>query len=192
MLKKDKRKKSYRFYRRGKRKKFGFWARLGSKFLWVSIVFLTILILIYAFSFYRKLSQPEAKEQKKPVLVRIQILNGISESPVPRDEDLAQKLAKKLELLKANNIVCQIVEIEKCDIGSLGLEDSSAKESLILDRWGDEKNGIPSEVAMLTAEALGINRQNVIPKKLKNDYQDISLTLWIGNDYKILLPASSQ
>jgi hypothetical protein len=198
MFKKDRRRKSYRFYRRGKRKKFGFWARLGSKFLWVSIVFLTILILIYAFSFYQKLSQPEAKEQKNPVLVRVQILNGCSNSAVPRGEDVALKLAKRLEQLsagsigKVNNMVYEIVEIEKCDFGSIGVEDSLAKESLILDRLGDEKNSSPSEVALLTAQALGISRQNVITKKLKNNYQDVSLTIWIGDDYKILFPALSQ
>jgi hypothetical protein len=198
MFKKDRRRKSYRFYRRGKRKKFGFWANLGSKFLWVSIVFLTILILIYAFSFYQKLSQPEAKEQKNPVLVRVQILNGCSNSTVLKGEDVALKLAKRLEQLsagsigKVNNMVYEIVEIEKCDFGSIGVEDSLAKESLILDRLGDEKNSSPSEVALLTAQALGISRQNVITKKLKNNYQDISLTIWIGDDYKILFPALFQ
>lgn len=190
MFKKDKRRKAYRYYRRGKRKKFGFWAKVGSKFLWACIVFLTIILLLYAFSFYQKLSQPEVKEPRKPILARVQILNGSSE---PKRDDLAQKLAKRLGQLKADNIMSyEIVEIEKCDFKAMGLEDSLANESLILDRIGGRKDGLPSEVALVTAKALGIPSQNVISKKLKNNYQDISLTILIGDDYKTLFPALSK
>ena len=192
MFKKDKRRKTYRYYRRGKRRKFGFWARLGSKFLWISIVFLTILLLIYAFSFYQKLSQPEAKEQKEPILVRVQILNGCSVSVASSGEGLAQKLAQRLKQLKVDSIAYEIVEIEKYDFGSIGLEDSLGEESLILDRMGDEKSGSPSEVALITARELGISPQNVVYKKLKNNYRSISLTILIGNDHEIISPAISR
>jgi len=85
--------------------------------------------------------------------------------------------------MKVDNIVYQIVEIGN-------LKDSSPKESLILDRLGDQKRQTPSEVAFLTAEALGIRPRNVIFKKLKDNYQGISLTIVIGQDWKILLPST--
>jgi len=183
MFKKNKRKKEHRYYRGKRRKKSNFWSKLTSKFLWVFIIFLIILLGVYAFSFYHKLSQPEAKEQRKPTLARVQILNGCSKS---EGVDLAQKMSKRLEQLKVDNIVYQIVNIEKPELGSMGLEDSEVEESMILDRMGNEKNGSPSEVALSTAKALGISPQNVIYKRLKNNYQDVSLTILIGNDYKIL------
>ena len=96
---------------------------------------------------------------------------------------MAQRLAQRLKRLKVNDIVYQIVEIGK-------LEDSVIRESLILDRLGDQKKGLPSEVALLTAEALGIRQRNVICKKLENNYQGISLTIVIGDDWEILLPST--
>jgi len=170
---------------------------LGSKLLEISIVFLTLLILMYTFSFYKKLNQPEAsefgscgKEQKNLVFARTQILNGCQRSAGVNHTvhtaksmggGVAQRLAERLKRLRVNNIVYQIVEIEK-------LEDSVIRESLILDRLGDQKKGAPSEVALLTAEALGIPQRNVICKKLENNYQGISLTIVIGDDWEILLP----
>ena len=165
---------------------------MGSKLLEISIVFLTLLILMYTFSFYKKLNQPEAKEQKNLVFVRTQILNGCQKSAGVNHtvhtsgsigENVAQRLAERLKRLKVNNIMYQIVEIGK-------LEDSVIRESLILDRLGGQKKGAPSEVALLTAEALGIRQRNVICKKLENNYQGISLTIVIGDDWKILLPST--
>jgi hypothetical protein len=199
MFRKGKRRKTYKYYRRSKRKKLNFWTRLGSKLLWVSITFLTILLFIYAFSFYRKLSQTEASEfgfhegeERKPILARIQILNGCSDASVTKGEDLAQKIGKRLTQLKVDNISYEIMETEKCNFGSMGLEDSLVKESLIIDRIGNKRKDLPSEVALLTARALGISPQNVVYKKLKNNYQDISLTILIGNDFRILFPAVSR
>jgi hypothetical protein len=183
MFKKKKRKKEHRYYRGKRRKKGSFWSKLASKFLWIMIIFLTGLLAVYAFSFYHKLSQPEAKEQRKPTLARVQILNGCSK---PGGMDLAQKMAKRLEQLKVDNIVYEIVAVEKSELESMGLEDSEVKESMILDRMGNENNDSPSEVALLTAKALGVSPQNVIYKRLKNNYQEVSLTILIGNDYKIL------
>jgi len=175
MFKKDKRRKTYRYYRRKRRKKVGLKAYLGSKLLEISIVFITLFILMYAFSFYKRLNQPEAKEQKNLIFARTQILNGC------QNEGVAQRVAERLKRMKVNNIVYQIVEIGD-------LEDSAFKESLILDRLGDQKRGAPSEVAILTAEALGIRQQNVIYKKLENNYRGISLSIVIGDDWEILLP----
>jgi hypothetical protein len=177
MSKKKKRRKVYRYYRRKRPRKPGVRTYLVSKFLEISIVFLVILLLIYAFSFYKKLSQPQAKEQEGLVLARTQILNGC-----PRG-DVAERVAEKLKSMKVDNIVYQITEIEK-------LEDSAPKESLILDRSGDQESEVPSEVALVTAEALGILQRNVLRKTLKNNYQGISLTIVIGDDAEMLLPSN--
>lgn len=147
---------------------------LSSKLLEISIVFLSVLLGLFVFSFCKKLSQPEAKEQGSLVLARTQILNGCQKG------DVAQKVAERLNRIKVNNVRYQITEIKK-------LKDSAPKESLILDRLGDQKKGGPSEVALLTAEALGIDSQNVIYKKLDDNYREISLTIVIGTDGEILL-----
>jgi hypothetical protein len=192
MFKKNKRRKTHRYYRRKRTKKVGLRAYLGSKLLEIFIVFLTLFILMYAFSFYKKLSQPEAKEQRKLIFARTQILSGCQKSTDVNHtahiagsigEGVAQRVAERLKGLKVNNIVYQIVEIGK-------LKDSIIRESLILDRLGDQKKGLPSEVALLTAEALGIPQRNVIYKRLEDNYQWISLTIVIGDDWKILLPST--
>ena len=183
MSKNRKRTKVYRYYRRKRRKKGGLRAYLGSKLVEISIVFLSLLLLIYAFSLYIKLSQPEAKEQKHLVFVRTQILNGCQKSAGSMGEGVARRVAERLKRMKVNNMVYQIVEIGD-------LKDAAPRESLILDRLGDQKKGALSEVAFLTAEALGIPQRNVIYKKLENNYQGISLTIVIGDDWEILLPST--
>lgn len=175
MSKNSKRTKVYRYYRRKRRKKGGLRTYLSSKLVEIFIVFLVLLLLIYAFSFYQKLNQSEAKEQKNLVLARTQILNGCPK------EGVAQRVTERLKRMRVNNIEYQIVEIG-------ALEDSVPRESLVLDRLGDPKRDVPSEVALLTAEALGIHPRNVICKKLENNYRGISLTIVIGNDGEILFP----
>jgi len=195
MFGKNKR-KTHRYYRRSKRIKVNFWYKLGSKLLWFAIAFLTVLLLVYAFSFYKKLSQPEASEFGSPAddpgklfSARVQILNGCTTS---KDPDLARKMARKLELFKTSHIRYEVVNLGKCDFASTGLEDSLSNESMIIDRTEAGKDGSPSEIALLTAGALGIKPVNVICRKLKDNYQDVTLTVLIGNDYKTLLSSLSR
>ncbi len=184
-------KRTHRYYRKTKRTKVNFWTKLGSKFLWVTIAFLTILLVICTFSFFRKLSQPEAsdfgllgKDSGKQITARIQILNGCSDS---KGKEFTRKITRKLEQFKSEQIGYEIVESGEYDFGSTELEDSLVNESMILDRTGGEKDGIPSEAAIMTARVLGIKLQNVISKQLKNNYRDITLTILVGNDYKTLI-----
>ena len=188
-------KRTHRYYRRTKRIKVNFWSKLSSKFLWFAIAFLTVLLLVYVFSFYRKLSQPEAsefyiagKEPGKQISARVQILNGCSSESM--GGEIAQKIAKRLKQLKSDRLEYEIVEVGKYDFGTFGLEDSLANESMILDRTNGEKDNTPSEIALITARALGIKTQNVICKKLEHNYRDITLSILIGNDYKTLLPGT--
>jgi hypothetical protein len=195
MFGKNKR-RTHRYYRKSKRIKVNFWYKLGSKLLWFAIVFLSILLLVYAFSFYKRLSQPEASEFGSPVYeggelvsARVQILDGCTKS---KDAELVQKIARKLELLKANHIRYEVVDMGKCDFASAGGGDSLASESMIIDRTDGGKNGSPSEIALLTAGALGIQPVNVVCRKMKDNYQDVTLTLLIGNDYRTLLSTLSR
>jgi hypothetical protein len=180
-----KRKRTHKFYR-GRKRKSGFWTRLGSKLLWGCIAFLSVLLLAYAFSFYQRLNQPEAKEKGKQILVRVQIVNGCPGAALSTGEDLAQKLARKLSQLQVDNLVYEIDDLQKPELGSAELGDSEARESLVIDRVGSQGKDSPSEAALLTARALGISPRNVVYKKLENNYRDVSLTILIGKDYKTL------
>ena len=142
----------------------------------ISIVLVTVLILIYGFSFFKKISQSEATlrstQGEELVFVRTQILNG------SQKEGLAQGLADRLRELRVGNIIYDVVQVGN-------FEYSKAEQSFILDRTVEEEAN-PKEIALLTAQALGIDEENVICKKLKNNYQEIELTIVIGNDYQNL------
>lgn len=65
-------------------------------------------------------------------------------------------------------------------------ESSETEQSLILDRTVKEKDGKPSQIALLTAQALGIDKENVLCKELRNNYQEIALTIVMGKDHQKL------
>ena len=147
----------------------------------VSIIFLTILLLIYAFSFFKKVSQSETSlkpaQGKESIFVRTQILNG------SQREGLADSLARRLKGLRVDNIIYDVIETGN-------FEYLKPEQSFILDRAVDEEKAnlktqtpCPSEIAFQTAQALGIDKENVLCKKLENNYQEIELTIVIGNDY---------
>lgn len=169
-----KKSKAHRFYRREKKKR-------SSKLLEISIVFLTVLLLIYAFSFFKKVSQSETSlkpaQDKESIFVRTQILNG------SQKEGLADSLARRLRGLRVDNIIYDVIETGN-------FEYLKPEQSFILDRAVDEEKvnlktqtPCPSEIALQTAQALGIDKENVLCKKLENNYQEIELTIVIGNDY---------
>jgi hypothetical protein len=167
MLRKSKKRKVHRFYKREKKQK-------SSKLLEISIVFVAFLILIYGFSFFKKISQSEATlrstHDEELVSVRIQILNG------SQKEGLAQSLADRLRKLRVGNIIYDVIQIGN-------IEYSKAEQSFILDRTAEEEAN-PSEIALLTAQALGIDKENVLCKKLENNYQEIALTIVVSNDHQ--------
>jgi len=167
MFRKSKKRKVHRFYKKKRKQK-------SSKLLEISIVFVAFLILIYGFSFFKKISQSEATfrstQGEELVFVRTQILNG------SQKQGLAQRMADKLRGLKVGNIIYDVIQVGN-------FEYSKAEQSFILDRTADEEAN-PSEIALLTAQALGIEEENVLSKKLENNYQEIALTIVIGNDYQ--------
>ena len=170
MFRKSKKRKVHRFYRKRKKQK-------SSRILEASIILVAFLILIYGFSFFKKISQSEetaALSQDEDFLfVRTQILNGSQE------KGLAQRLAEGLRGLRVSNVVYDVVEIGN-------FEYSEAEQSFILDRTSDEKEASPSKIALLTALALGIDKENVLCKELKDNYQEIELTIVIGRDHERL------
>jgi hypothetical protein len=170
MFRKKKKRKFGKFYKRKEKK------QKSSKFLELFIVFLTFLLLIYGFSFFKKISQGETTvrltQGEEPIFVRTQILNW------SQKEGLAQRLADKLREMRVGNIIYNIVQVGN-------LEHSKAEQSFIMDRTTEEEAN-PSEIALLTAFALGIDKENVICKKLENNYQEIELTLVIGKDHQRL------
>jgi len=149
---------------------------LGSRLLEITIALAAILLLLYVFSLYKRLSQPEAKEQKEVVFARTQILEGYGR------KGAADKVAENLKEMRVHNAIYQIVEIGD-------LKDSTPRESLVLDRLGCQETGEPSEIALAAADALGIDRGRVICERLENNYRAISLTIVIGDDWDKLGPA---
>jgi len=95
---------------------------------------------------------------------------------------MAERLAERLKGLKVDNIIYDVIETGNFEYSKA---DTTIK-SFILDRAGDEGKANPSEIALQTAQALGISKENVISKKLENNYQEIELTIVIGNDYQRL------
>ena len=146
----------------------------------ISIIFLALLLLVYAFSFFKKISQSEPAQKpaqtKELIFVRTQILNGC------KREGMAERLAERLKGLKVDNIIYDVIETGNFEYSKA---DTTIK-GFILDRAGDEGKANPSEIALQTAQALGISKENVISKKLENNYQEIELTIVIGNDYQRL------
>lgn len=175
MSRKSKRKKNYRYYRRRRLKKTSLRKYLGSRLTEISIILATLFLVIYAFSFFTKLNQPSSKRQGDLMLARTQILNACQE------KDALTRVTERLKGMKVNNITYQIVETGD-------LKDFEPNESLVLDRSGDPRKKTPSEVAFLTAQALGIPPRNVIYKELDDNYQGISLTIVIGSDWEVLFP----
>jgi hypothetical protein len=170
MFRKSKKRKVRRFYRKRKKQK-------SSKVLEASIILVALLILIYGFSSFKKISQSEEiaapNQDEDLIFVRTQVLNGCQK------EGLSQRLAEKMRGLRVGNIVYDVIEMGN-------FEYSMAEQSLILDRTAEEKEASPSKIALLTARALGIDKKNVLCKELKNNYQEIELTIVIGRDHERL------
>jgi hypothetical protein len=173
MFRKNKKRKVHRFYRKAKKRK-------SSKVLEASIILVALLILIFGFSFFKKVIQSQeisgSSEDEELVFVRTQILNGCQK------EGLAQRWSDGLRGLRVGNIVYDVIEIGN-------FEHSKAEQSLILDRTVHGKAAGPSTIALMTAQALGIEKANVLCKELKDNYQEIELTIVIGRDHDRLFHA---
>lgn len=95
---------------------------------------------------------------------------------------MAEKLADRLKGLRVENIIYDVIDTGNFEYSKA----DSTMQSFILDRTQNEEKAGPSELALLTAQVLGIGKDNVIYKKLENNYQEIKLTIVIGSDYQNL------
>ncbi len=173
MSKATKRKKNYKYYRRRRLKKTSLRKYLGSKLVSISIILLSLLLVVYTVSLLKELRRPMVKRQEDLVFSRTQILNA------SHRQNLVKLVTERLQGMRANNVAHQIVEVGE-------LEAFDGGESMILDRLGGKGDKTPSQVALLTAEALGIPARNVVCKELRDNYRGISLTIVIGSDWEVL------
>lgn len=150
--------KRYRFYR--KRSK----AKPRGRFLDVGIALLGLLTILFIFSSAKRLIQTQAEGSLRTSPLRVQVLNSSGKRISP---DFSQFLEKK----KFSPYYLVIVEQKD-------LPDSLVKESLLLDRMGEEKT------ALLIGEKMGLNKKNVLTEQLENNYLNISYTLILGQDYQ--------
>jgi hypothetical protein len=127
------------------------------------------MVMVYTFSFVKRLTQTEAVGSPEPLLIRLQILNGCG---VP---GAAQDVAEFLLTQESEEIIFDVI-----DVGNF--TDTNISRSLIWDRVGDKITAL--EVAQL----LGIKKDDVSYHLLKNNYLDIKVTLILGRDYQKIIP----
>jgi len=151
--------KRYRFYRRRSR------AKPRGRFLDLGIAFLGLLTILFVLSSARRLTQTQAEGSLRTSPLRVQVLNSSGKKLDPSQV--------RLFLEKKNLSPYYLVVIEQKD-----LPDSLVKESLLLDRMGDEK------IAQQIGEKIGLKNKNILDRKLENNYLNISYTLILGQDYK--------
>jgi hypothetical protein len=150
--------KRYRFYR--KRSK----TKQGGRFVDLGIAFLGLLIILFVLSSAKRLTQTQAEGSLRTIPLRVQVLNSSGKRISP---DFSQFLEKK----KISPYYLVIVEQKD-------LPDSLVKESLLLDRMGEEK------AALLIGEKIGLKKKNILTRQLENNYLNISYTLILGQDYQ--------
>lgn len=150
--------KQARFYKRKEKPK-------SSKLKDWTILFLTLILAIYALSLVRHLTLNEAKgTTEAPINVRIQVLNGCGQG------GLAEKIRDYLISQKWGNLTFDVVDVNN-------FNDQPISHTLILDRKGENQKAIK------VADVLGVSRANVLAKKLEDNYLDIDVTLVVGTDY---------
>jgi len=155
-------KKRYKFYRKKSRRE------KESSLPGILITFLAIFVLVYGFSFVKRLGQKEIEEIIDPKDIRIQILNGSGIKGV------SGEAAGILDQKESKNFIFYVV-----DEGDFS--DSFVSQTILLDRTGNE------ELIEEIAKTLGIKKSNVLFKPLRDNYLDLDATLVLGPDFKSYL-----
>jgi len=150
--------KNRKYYKRGKTQK-----KSGTKFLNLFIFILGMVVLVYTFSFVKRLTQTEAVGSPEPILVRIEVLNGCGV------KGAAQEVGDFLREKKFQRVYFDVRGIEN-------FTTSSVSKTMIWDRVGDLK------LAQMVAAELGI--ADIFQKPLKKNYEDVKVTLILGSDYR--------
>jgi hypothetical protein len=149
-------------------KNINFKTSASNLFLNVIIIALAVLTAFLIYSLYTKIkgnaAEPEHTEVKKSAasMVQVEVLNGCGAGGV------ADKFT---EFLRKNNFdVVQVGNYISFDID----------KSMVIDRTGNKAN------AFKVAEALGIDKTNVI-QQINNDYF-LDVSIIIGKDFNQLKP----
>jgi hypothetical protein len=155
-----KRSESAHFYKRREKKK-----KSREVKDWI-IILLTLILVVYALSLasHLTLNKAQGSGTEEPVYLRVQILNGCKES------GLAEKVRDQLISKRWDKFAFDVV-----DMGNFG--DSTISQTLILDRKGQDKRVFEA------ADILGIKKENVLLKRLEDNYLDIDLSIILGADY---------
>lgn len=155
-------KKEYRFYKkRPKRKR-------GVNLSGILITLLGIFVFVYGFSFVKRLGQKEIKTEIEPKDIRIQILNGSG------IKGACRKVSEFLNENRSKNLVFYVVN-------EVDFSDSFVFQTILLDRSGNK------ELIGQIAEILGLKKNNVFFKPLKDNFLDLDATLVLGSDFKKIL-----
>ncbi len=138
-------------------------------FLNIIILLLGVLIIFMSYSLYSKLADNNedagsVNDNKKPAaIVQLEVLNGCG---IPGIAD------KFTDYLRQHNF----------DVVQMGNYISfDVDKSLVIDRTGNKANAIK------VAEALGIDKKNVVQQINEDYFLDVSLI--IGKDYNKLKPS---
>ena len=133
------------------------------------IIFLSLVVVIYGFSFVKRLTQNKAEGMPKLATLRVQVLNGCGINKA------AARVAEKLREynLSSENLIFDVID-------QRNFKDSLVTQTLIVDRVGNPK------IAEQVADLLGIDRSNIIMDILKDNYLDLNLSLILGKDYQKL------
>lgn len=132
---------------------------------WI-IILLTLILVVYVLSLvsHLTLNKAQGSGTEEPTYLRVQILNGCKQS------GLAEKVRDQLISKRWEKFAFDVV-----DVGNFG--DSTISQTLILDRKGSDKR------AFEVAGILGIKKENVLLKRLEDNYLDIDLSIVLGADY---------
>lgn len=105
-------------------------------------------------------------------IVRLQIIKGCDVA------NIAYRMSDYLNNYKDTDLEIIVVDTNTAYIRNVS-------QSFVISREKD------NALAVLFAEMVGLETQNIIYKPLENNYKQISTTLVLGNDYKVIkLPKS--
>lgn len=159
-------KKTRKFYKKGKTS-----GKAGSKFLSLFILVLGLVVLVYTFSFVKRLTQTEAIGSSEPILIKLEVLNGCG---VP---GAAQDVANFILTQKFEGFTFDVIEVDN-------FSDSQIPQTLIWDRVGD------LDATQKVAQLLNISKENVSYQAIKEKrlkVLGIQQTLILGKDYQKIL-----
>jgi hypothetical protein len=132
------------------------------------LVILFGAVMIYGYSFAKKITYGADAEAQGPVMmVRVQVLNGCGVKGAAGDITES--------LLKANDPTYQF---DVVDEGNFATFDVT--ETLVLDR------GESREAARAIADRLGVDSDHVLSQPLSGNVLDIDVSILLGRDFTLL------